>query len=136
MHRPVKTAHGGSLVARAMLTTLFVTLRAQQPPARSSAPSPAPKPLVPVATKTIAANPDADYGQVTFATFDTAMMNRGVRADPERQRQHDGADRPLARDREGSANENSFRRDMSVPFNVGRPDAPARAALSWESRTR
>jgi hypothetical protein len=79
-----------SLAAAAMLTRLFVSLRAQQPPApapatdapagrgagRGAAPAgapaapaaPAPKPLVPVATNTIAANPDAFYGQAVTIT--------------------------------------------------------------------
>jgi cytochrome c556 len=92
MHRSFKTVHGVSLVAVAMLTTLFVSLRAQQPPApapqtptqpapaqqpagRGTAPAPAgapaapaPKPLVPVATNTITANPDAFYGQAVTIT--------------------------------------------------------------------
>ena len=81
MHRPHKLRYGASLVAVAMLLTLFVSLRAQQPPARPSAPAtpatpaaapaapaPAPKPLVPVATNTIAANPDAYYGQAVTIT--------------------------------------------------------------------
>ena len=38
MHRPFKTAHGVSLVAVAMLTMWFVSLRAQQPPAPAPAP--------------------------------------------------------------------------------------------------
>jgi hypothetical protein len=77
MHRPFKTAHGVSLVAVAMLTMWFVSLRAQQPPAPAPAPAqpagrgaaapgapaaPAPKPLTPVATNTIAAHPDQYYG--------------------------------------------------------------------------
>jgi hypothetical protein len=77
MHRPFKIV-SASLVALAMLTTAFVTLRAQQPPAAPPAPAgrgaaaapaaPAPKPLVPVATNTIAANPDAFYGQAVTIT--------------------------------------------------------------------
>ena len=69
---------GASLVAVAMLMLLFVSLRAQQPPARGAAPAapaaapaapvPAPKPLVPLATNTIAANPDAFYGQSVTIT--------------------------------------------------------------------
>ena len=69
---------GASLVAVAMLMLLFVSLRAQQPPARGAAPAtpaaapaapaPAPKPLVPLATNTIAANPDAFYGQAVTIT--------------------------------------------------------------------
>ena len=90
MHRPFKTAYGASLVAAAMLMMLFVSIRAQQPtpgqqppptqappaspqpPARGAAPAaptaPAPKPLVPAATNTIAANPDAFYGQAVTIT--------------------------------------------------------------------
>ena len=84
MNKPLKTAYGASLVAVAMLMMLFVSLRAQQPPAtpapqppargvapegRGAAPAaPAPKPLVPVATNTIAANPDAYYGQAVTIT--------------------------------------------------------------------
>jgi hypothetical protein len=81
MYRPHSFRYGASLVAAAMLTTLFVSLRAQQPPARGTAPAtpaapargaapaaPAPKPLVPVATNTIAANPDAYYGQAVTIT--------------------------------------------------------------------
>ena len=72
--------HGVSLVAVALLMTLFVSLRAQQPPApapappagrgaaAAAAPAPAPKPLVPLATNTIAANPDAFYGQAVTIT--------------------------------------------------------------------
>jgi hypothetical protein len=64
--------HRAALAALAMLVTVFVTLRAQQPPAPTppatpaapAAPAaPAPKPLVPVATNTLTANPDAYYGQ-------------------------------------------------------------------------
>jgi len=96
MHRPLKTAAGVSFVAVAMLMMLFVSLRAQQPPARGATPAtpatpaapgtpapatpatpagrgaapaaPAAKPLVPVATNTIAANPDAFYGQAVTIT--------------------------------------------------------------------
>jgi hypothetical protein len=90
MHSPLKLRTGASLVAVAMLMMLFVSLRAQQPPARGAAPAtpapatpaspaapagrgaapaaPAPKPLVPVATNTIAANPDAFYGQAVTIT--------------------------------------------------------------------
>jgi len=98
MHRPFTTAAGVSFVAVAMLMMLFVSLRAQQPPApaRGATPqtpaapgtpapatpaapagrggaaatpaAPAAKPLVPVATNTIAANPDAFYGQAVTIT--------------------------------------------------------------------
>ena len=76
MNTPLEPRVGASLVAVAMLMLLFVSLRAQQPPARGAAPAtlaaapaaPAPKPLVPVATNTIAANPDAFYGQAVTIT--------------------------------------------------------------------
>jgi hypothetical protein len=78
MNKLRKTRFGVSLVAVAMLMLWFVSLRAQQPPARGAAPAtpaaapaapvPAPKPLVPVATNTIAANPDAFYGQAVTIT--------------------------------------------------------------------
>jgi len=94
MKKPLKLRSGASVVAAAMLMMVFVSLRAQQPPAapaaqppargaapegrgargaapegRGAAPAaPAPKPLVPVATNTIAANPDAFYGQAVTIT--------------------------------------------------------------------
>ena len=81
MSRLFKTTRSVSFVALAMLTGLFVTLRAQQPPAVPAAPSgrgaaaapaapaaPPAKPLVPLATNTIAANPDAYYGQAVTIT--------------------------------------------------------------------
>ena len=78
MNTPLMPRRGASLVAVAMLMLLFVSLRAQQPPARGAAPAtpaappatpaPAPKPLVPLATNTIAANPDAFYGQAVTIT--------------------------------------------------------------------
>ena len=71
MPRPAKTTSAATFVAFALLISLFTTLRAQQPPAAPAAPAapagqpaPAPpKPLVPVATNTVNANPDAFYGQ-------------------------------------------------------------------------
>ena len=70
--------------ALAMATMLFVTVRAQQPPAAPAAPAtpagrgagqapaapaaPPAKPLVPLATNTITANPDAFYGQAVTIT--------------------------------------------------------------------
>lgn len=72
MHRLLTPVCVASLAAVALLTTPLALLRAQQPPARPpvpaapttpAAPAPAQKPLVPVATNTIAANPDAYYGQ-------------------------------------------------------------------------
>jgi cytochrome c556 len=77
MPRPFPLRFGASIVAVAMLTTLFVSLRAQQPPAGGAAPArgavpaapaPAPKPLVPLATNTINANPDTYYGQAVTIT--------------------------------------------------------------------
>jgi hypothetical protein len=88
MNKLLKPRFRASLVAVAMLTLLFVSLRAQQPPAqppasqppaRGAAPAtpaaapaapaaPAPKPLVPLATNTITANPDAFYGQAVTIT--------------------------------------------------------------------
>src|SRR3954470_1381574 len=91
MYRSSKAAPGALLAAAAMLMILFVSLRAHQPPppapqppqpaqtpapttpaARGATPAapaaPAPKPLVPVATNTIAANPDAYYGQAVTIT--------------------------------------------------------------------
>ena len=63
-----------SLTAFALFATAFATLMAQQPPAAPATPpaqppaqpqpaAPAPKPLIPVATNTVNANPDAYYGQ-------------------------------------------------------------------------
>src|SRR5712692_9056911 len=70
MPGPLKTTHGAALVALALLIALYAAPRAQQPPAATPAPAPpapaapAPaKPLVPVATNTVTANPDAYYGQ-------------------------------------------------------------------------
>jgi cytochrome c556 len=70
------STHRACLLALALFITVFVTLRAQQPPAtpagqppaapppaQQQPPAPAPKPLVPVATNTVNANPDAFYGQ-------------------------------------------------------------------------
>jgi len=95
MSKPFSLRTGAPLVAVAMLMMLFVSLRAQQPPARGAQPAtpapatpapttpatpaapagrgaapaaPAPKPLVPVATNTITANPDAFYGQAVTIT--------------------------------------------------------------------
>ena len=81
MQRPFKTTLAASLAALAIATMLFVTARAQQPPAAPAAPTgrgagqtpaapaaPPAKPLVPVATNTIAANPDAFYGQAVTIT--------------------------------------------------------------------
>ncbi len=81
MSRSLTLRDGASLVAVALLLMCVVSLRAQQPPARGTAPAapapaapaaaaaaPAPKPLVPLATNTIAANPDAFYGQAVTIT--------------------------------------------------------------------
>jgi cytochrome c556 len=61
------------LTALALSISAFATLRAQQPPsppavqppppAQQQPPAPQPKPLVPVATNTVNANPDTYYGQ-------------------------------------------------------------------------
>jgi hypothetical protein len=83
-----------------MLMILFVSLRAQQPPAPATTPAqpagrggapaapagPPPKPLVPVATNTIAANPDAFYGQaVTItASVDQILSKTGFTVDQRR----------------------------------------------------
>ncbi len=64
----------GFLTALAFSVTAFATLLAQQPPATPAAQpaqppaqqppaTPPPKPLIPVATNTVNANPDAYYGQ-------------------------------------------------------------------------
>src|SRR5438045_5809401 len=67
MPRPAGSPLTATLVAGAVLISLFTTVRAQQPPATpapAASPAPAaPKPLVPVATNTVNANPDAYYGQ-------------------------------------------------------------------------
>src|SRR5256885_10361813 len=70
MPRPAGSPLTATLVAGAVLISLLTTVRAQQPPATAAAPAPAassapaaPKPLVPVATNTVNANPDAYYGQ-------------------------------------------------------------------------
>jgi hypothetical protein len=70
MQGPLKAIHVAALVAFALLTALHAVPRAQQPPAAPPAPAtpppavPAPaKPLVPVATNTVTAHPDAYYGQ-------------------------------------------------------------------------
>jgi hypothetical protein len=72
MQGPLKAIHVAALVAFALLIALHAVPRAQQPPAANpapAAPAPAPaasappKPLVPVATNTVTAHPDAYYGQ-------------------------------------------------------------------------
>ena len=83
MRGPLKTTHGAALVVLALLIALYAAPRAQQPPAATPAPptpaapapaapapaAPAPaKPLVPVATNTVTANPDAYYGQAVTIT--------------------------------------------------------------------
>jgi len=101
MHKPLTLRTGASLVTIAMLTMLFVSLRAQQPPARGAAPAaaepatpaapagrgaapaaPAPKPLVPVATNTIAAKPrrvlrpGGDHHRVDRADLHEVVVRR------------------------------------------------------------
>jgi soluble cytochrome b562 len=83
MYYTVKSSLGAAVVGVALAMTSFAALRAQQPqpakpaaPAPSApaaaapapAPAPAPKPLVPVATNTVTANPDAFYGQAVTLT--------------------------------------------------------------------
>lgn len=70
MQGPLKAIHVAALVAFALLIALHAVPRAQQPPAANpapAAPAPAasapPRPLVPVATNTVTAHPDAYYGQ-------------------------------------------------------------------------
>ncbi len=70
MQGPLKPIHVAALVAFVLLIALHAVPRAQQPPAAPPAPAapppavPAPaKPLVPVATNTVTAHPDAYYGQ-------------------------------------------------------------------------
>src|SRR6478736_3478194 len=74
-----------SLSALACATLLFVSLRAQQPPAPAQQPPPA-KPLVPVATNTVNANPDAYYGQgVTItAAVDQVLSKSAFAVDQRR----------------------------------------------------
>ena len=64
MRGPLKTTHGAAPVALGLLIALYAVPGAQQPPAATPAPAaPAPaKPLVPVATNTVTAHPDAYYG--------------------------------------------------------------------------
>src|SRR5213594_835089 len=66
MQGPLKAIHVAALVAFALLIALYAVPRAKQPPAPAAPPPavPAPaKPLVPVATNTVTAHPDAYYGQ-------------------------------------------------------------------------
>jgi cytochrome c556 len=87
MHHPVPTRFGAALVVALSMASI-AALRAQQPPAappaqpqpaKPAAPAPtppaaaapaapAPKPLVPVATNTVTANPDAFYGLAVTVT--------------------------------------------------------------------
>ncbi len=81
MHHPVQFRVGAALVLALSFASLSA-IRAQQPPAaqpaKPAAPAtppaaaapaaPAPKPLVPVATNTLSANPDAFYGQAVTVT--------------------------------------------------------------------
>jgi hypothetical protein len=78
MSYPVKHRFGAALVL-ALTVASLAGLRAQQPPpakpatpatppAAAPAPAPAPKPIVPVATNTVTANPEAFYGQAVTLT--------------------------------------------------------------------
>ena len=75
MQGPLKTTNGAALVALALLISPYSAPLARQPPPATPAPAapapaaPAPaKPLVPVATNTVTANPDAYYGQAVTIT--------------------------------------------------------------------
>src|SRR6185436_19382573 len=85
MHYPLKTRFGAVLVL-ALTMTSFAAPRAQQPPAAAppkpatpaapAAPAaPAPKVLVPVATNTVTANPDAFYGQAVTMTASVEQIH-------------------------------------------------------------
>jgi cytochrome c556 len=77
MREPLKTNPGTlSTAAIMMLAAAFAVLRAQPPAGRGAAPVPTPaaaspapaKPLVPVVASTVAANPDAYYGETVTMT--------------------------------------------------------------------
>ena len=77
------TTRTATLIALALVVASYTVSRAQQPPAPApkpatpaapapaapaAAPAPAPKPVIPVATNTVTANPDAYYGQPVTIT--------------------------------------------------------------------
>ena len=98
MYHPVNTRYGAALVMALTMVALAVP-RAQQPPATPAppqkpapaapattppatppatapaAPAPAPKVLVPVATNTVTANPDAFYGQAVTLTASVEQIH-------------------------------------------------------------
>jgi cytochrome c556 len=77
-------------MALALCVVVFATLRAQQlpatpaaqpvqPPAQQQPPAPQPKPLIPVATNTVNANPDAYYGQgVTISASVDQILSKSA----------------------------------------------------------
>jgi cytochrome c556 len=89
MHDPVNMRYGAAFILALSIASLSA-LRAQQPPAAPSAPpkpapaappappapaAPAPKVLVPVATNTVTANPDAFYGQAVTMTASVEQIH-------------------------------------------------------------
>jgi cytochrome c556 len=96
MYHPLKTRYGAAFVI-ALTMTAFAAPRAQQPPATPAPPqkpapaapattppatppatapaAPAPKVLVPVATNTVTANPDAFYGQAVTLTASVEQIH-------------------------------------------------------------
>jgi hypothetical protein len=89
MHHPVKMRYGAAF-ALALTISSLSALRAQQPPATPATPpkpapaappaaaapaAPAPKVLVPVATNTVTANPDAFYGQAVTLTASVEQIH-------------------------------------------------------------
>jgi len=62
---PSKNTYGVALPALALVIACFASAHAQQ---SSAPPPPAAKPLVPLATNTVAANPDAYYGESVTLT--------------------------------------------------------------------
>src|SRR6185436_4557473 len=86
MHYPLKTRFGAVFVL-ALTMASFAAPRAQQPPPAAAPPkpatpaapaapaAPAPKVLVPVATNTVTANPDAFYGQAVTMTASVEQIH-------------------------------------------------------------
>jgi len=86
MHDPLKTRFGAAFVLALTIASLAAP-RAQQPPPPAAPPkpatpaapaapaAPAPKVLVPVATNTVTANPDAFYGQAVTMTASVEQIH-------------------------------------------------------------
>ena len=85
MHDPVKARYGAAFVLALTMTSLSAP-RAQQPPATPATPpkpapaapaaaAPAAKVLVPVATNTVTAHPDAYYGQAVTMTASVEQIH-------------------------------------------------------------